>query len=278
MRLLLVVLATQIVEFENNIFRLMVGITMGVNCSLQSANLYMADFDAFMLDTFSMHVLGYMRLADDIFAVLDPGIDLVAFDAALNSWDPDIKVEWSTHVERQVFLDLSIYKGNATDGTIKLQYETYSKPMNTFAYLPFQSCHSTSRRTGIIKTETTRVLRTNSTEQTFKTHVQKFVANIVSRGYPSLIVDRIVAARSWFQKERLLQSSTRFESQRSGLLPFKLKYFSGAEELSISKVLYKCFQSTLRDCRFVTCFSTARNLFRLRLSRFQSSSSLGGGR
>ena len=59
-----------------------------------------------------------------------------------------------------------------------IRYSAYRKPKCTYAYLPFNSDHSSSTKLGINQTEVARMLKTNFAESDFMREVVFFRAQI----------------------------------------------------------------------------------------------------
>ena len=69
-----------------------------------------------------------------------------------------------------------------------LDTETYFKPTETFQYTHSSSCHPLGVKKGFIKGEALRLLRTNSSENEFKTKISHFRASLIERGYPESLI------------------------------------------------------------------------------------------
>ena len=57
------------------------------------------------------------------------------------------------------------------------------KPMCTYDYLPFESCHSSNTKLGISKGEIIRPMHTNLFRESFEAEVEITFRKILDRGY-----------------------------------------------------------------------------------------------
>ena len=74
------------------------------------------------------------------------------------------------------FLDTNVFKGERFAEKSILEIETHFKPTETFQYTHFSSCHPLGVKKGFIKGEALRLLRTNSSENEFKSKISHFRA------------------------------------------------------------------------------------------------------
>ena len=102
-----------------------------------------------------------------------------------------------------------------------LDTETHFKTTETFQYTHFSSCHPLGVKTGFIKGEAPRLLRTNSSENEFKTKISHFRASLLERGYPeSLITATLSDIKFENRKQALLQKCI----ENKEILPFVTQY------------------------------------------------------
>ena len=76
------------------------------------------------------------------------------------------------HDERQLdreghFLDVAF----KVDGSNALHYSMYRKTLNSYDYVPFQSCHAKATFRAVVMTELHRLLLTNIDEHSFNEQV-----------------------------------------------------------------------------------------------------------
>ena len=63
----------------------------------------------------------------------------------------------------------------------------------TFQYTHFKSCHSPGVKKGFVKGEGLRLLRTNSSEETFVENIRLFKLRLRARGYPYNLIDKTLS-------------------------------------------------------------------------------------
>ena len=135
----------------------------------------------------------YKRFVDDTLVVYRRGL-FSTLAAMLNSFDESIRVthDVSELEHYTTFLDLQITR---KDGVF--DYSTHRKKLCTYAYLPFNSCHSVSSRIGIVHTEFYRLLLTNRDEHNFNSQVVFFSGKLKDRGYKPSLVRKYVERYTW---------------------------------------------------------------------------------
>ena len=134
------------------------GITTGLSCACQIANLHLVGMDNFVKDSLCRQIFAYKRFIDDILIVYSSDITVESIPELLNQFEPGIKV---THEEedphRVDFLDVTFIIHDK-----HLRHVTYRKKLNAYAYTPANSCHPDSVFCAIIATEFIRLRRTCS--------------------------------------------------------------------------------------------------------------------
>ena len=71
-----------------------------------------------------------------------------------------------------------------------LDIKSHYKPTETFQYTHFSSCHPPGVKSGFIKGEAIRLLRTNSSKRTFEEWLANFKRRLEARGYPKKYIER----------------------------------------------------------------------------------------
>ena len=107
-----------------------------------------------------------------------------------NSFHPTIKFTAEISETEMIFLDTVVYKGDRFLKKSILDLETYFKPTETFQDTNFNSCHPPGITKGFIKGEASRLLRTNSSQTTFKENIRNFATCLKNRGYPAAKVKK----------------------------------------------------------------------------------------
>ena len=123
------------------------GVTTGLICALQIANIYLEQLDDYVVSTFNDNLQMYARYVDDVIVIHT--CTVVELLQTFNAFEDNIAI---THEEDESdrsghFLDLAY----STVGS-RIHYETYRKPLAAYAFTPFQSCHHQSVFSAIVAT------------------------------------------------------------------------------------------------------------------------------
>ena len=129
---------------------------------------------------------------------------------------------FSTKVSCEIiFLDTCIYKGARFEKESILDTRTFFKPTETFQYTHFKSCHPPGVKKGFVKGEGLRLLRTNSSQETFVENIRKFKLRLRARGYPNNLIDKTLSEVKFSDRKKALQENTRV---RKEILPFVTQF------------------------------------------------------
>lgn len=120
-----------------------------------------------------------------------------------------------------IFLDTCVYKGDRFKDTSILDVRTHYKPTETFQYTHFSSCHPPGVSKGFIKGEALRLLRTNSSKITFEENVREFKSRLHVRGYPDILVHKVLSEVKFEERKSALQQK---EKARNKILRFVTQY------------------------------------------------------
>ena len=225
-------LRTQFVSFEGSIWHVEQGFATGLQCGVVFANIYLTEFDDFLIRTCSdmgFRVLSWRRFIDDGFCLLPFHSSRTLIEFA-NSWNTQIIWELSGHDAAVPFLDLQVSVQQH-----RLHFQTYRKPQNIYAYLPRSSCHPPSVFESLVTGETTRLHRTNyRNPASFHEQVEFFVEKLCRRGYNSLQARKLIERTS----RRLCMNQKR-PSSRTRKFFFKQTFSSTLNVKVIKKSLKK---------------------------------------
>ena len=272
--LLEAVLLGQVVTFQFGLsgglrfFKQVIGVTTGLSCACQLANIYLLGLDVLVMNALGSRQLVFKRFIDDILVVDDGSIEVDDLLALFSSFDDCIVVTFE-HGESDVcthFLDLEIDFTNP-----ELVYRTYRKPACTYAYTPAMSCHAKSVLEGIVATEVVRLLRTNNRRRDFAFQIVFFAGKLIARGFDPSMIRRVACRYPWRHRNKILERRGK-SSVKTYIVPFKLRFCEGAEQLGISGIMRSWMhlldRGEPRPLRPVVCYTVAKNLFRERYSRF----------
>ena len=96
------------------------------------------------------------------------------FIALANRHHPSIKITAEISDKEINFLDTTVYKGERFHNQGILDIRTHFKPIETFQYMHFSSCKLHRIRKGLIKGESLKLLRTNSSAKSFYENIYNF--------------------------------------------------------------------------------------------------------
>ena len=241
----------------------------GLACGSQIANVFLEALDRSYAASFSADTALYLRYIDDILII--GRACLADILACINGFDVGIKITHdSSETGRSTsFLDLRI---TITDSS--MLYETFRKPLCTYDYLPFTSCHSRSCKLGIFKVELIRLLRTNKVQQRFEKEADFTFRKLLDRGYDRAALREIRASIPWSSKQERSRNSARTTCNRKKprVLPFKIRFSDAAHKIGIGQILAshaRWLPKEFSDMhRILVCHVSNKNLFRLRYHRF----------
>ena len=135
--LLDIVLSSQLVYFDGELYIQVTGITTGLNCACQLANIYLRSLDIYIKHAWEQHLWAYKRFIDDIIVFTDlVGEALDALLHAFNSWHPNILCTSNGVVKNPHFLEFSLHLSASADDRMVVNYNTYRKPGCLYLYTP----------------------------------------------------------------------------------------------------------------------------------------------
>ena len=91
----------------------------------------------------------------------------------------------------------------------------------TFQYTHFKSCHSPGDKKVFVKGEGLRLLRANSSEETFIQNIRLFKLRLRARGYPYNLIDKTLSEVKFSDRKKALKDNTRVQKE---ILPFVTQY------------------------------------------------------
>ena len=255
------------VSGKKTLYMQTVGITTGLACAVQLANLYLLGMDAAFKHTFSCSLSLYKRFVDDVLVVLTSRFNTDQLLDALNSFDGSIICtnDGSEGDKAVTFLDLEL---DITSDT--LSYSTHRKPMATYNYTPYDSNHSQSTLLGIVATEAIRLLRTNCSRASFEFQRDFFMGKLKLRGFNLDEVRRLLAKYPWQKREELIRPSSL--CIRKSIVPLKVPFSPNIHKLQVGQI-FRSYEHMIpleirAQLRPLVAFETAPNLFRIRYLRF----------
>lgn len=225
---------TAFATFNNTVYRQVNGITMGTNAAVEMANIYIAYLIEYnLIFKQKQHLMKlWRRFIDDAFMIWRGTEEqLHDFHALLNSIEPSIQWTIKYSKEGVEFLDVFAHRHNN-----QLHFRTYQKPLNKFSYLPHDSTHPDHCKSGFVRGELLRYVRTNTRETDFTTMKHRLYARLLFRGYPRPYLNRIFRTVRHADRPKILMPKEEPVTQQVFL---KVKYHPLLENLELGKVLRK---------------------------------------
>ena len=149
------ILNASFINFQNNVYKQIKGMPMGMNAAVEIANLYLyfrfdnSPFVRSFID--SSKLLFYKRYIDDTFGIWNASNnELTDFTSQINNLIPGIKFTNVIHHTALEFLDTIIFK-TVSNNYFHLSFRIHQKALNKYLYLPAASKHSTALKRGFIK-------------------------------------------------------------------------------------------------------------------------------
>ena len=164
-RLVHLVLYTQLTQYGGSFFEVTWYLSTGLQCASELANLYLDVLDSHVWQGSEGALKCLFRYIDDGFGVLDPrNISVHELHRLLNDWNASIKVPSVETCSPLPFLDLALEKCVLDERNRKfgVKFSTFRKKLNIYSYVPGDSDHHPCMMQSTIRGELTRLLRTNS--------------------------------------------------------------------------------------------------------------------
>ena len=210
-------------QFDGKDYLQIHGTAMGTKMAVAFANIFMAKIEREILRLSYKKPLVWKRFIDDVFSLWNIRRDEVnAFIEQANRLHPTIKFTAEISETEITFLDTYVYKGERFRNESILDVRTHYKPTETFQYTNFHSCHPPGVKKGFIKGEAFRILRTNSSENTFEGHIKNFETRLTSRGYPVGLVKKELSEVKFTDRKSALKQKNKAACKR--ILPFVTQY------------------------------------------------------
>jgi len=184
---------------------------MGTKMAVAFANIFMTKIERQILRQSDKKPLVWKRYIDDVFSLWDTSTDKIEeFLGKANSFHPTITFNAEIAETEITFLDTKVFKGERFLKESVLDVQTHYKPMETFQFTNFYSCHPPGVTKGFIKGEALRLLRTNYSKETFKQSIKNFESRLKCRGYPTGVIKKTPL------KSKLLRERNKSRTEEQG--------------------------------------------------------------
>ena len=237
-------------ELDGAIFHQQVGTAMGTSFSVIYAIIFMIWLESPIIERFRSCIQLYKRYIDDLFLIwIGSLVALCEFRKALSTADPNISLEWTgynSHCEatdhrvvatkdhsQDHFLDLRmtlerhpVKTRTGSRITLRVTFQTYRKPGNAYAYIPFNSFHGRHTFRGWVLAELLRLLTHSSSPEIWKEEVINFYHLLRARGYPRWHLLAVFEEVKWERRSQILsvirkESGGFFEKYRACVLTLR---------------------------------------------------------
>ena len=149
------------------------------------ANIFMYAIETEIIRLSPNKPLVWKRYVDDIFSLWNiDKTEIGSFIDLANNHHPTITFTAEISNTEITFLDTCVHKGHRFERESILEVRTHFKPTESFQCTEFSSCHPPGVSKGFVKGEALRLLRTNSSEETFEENIKQFKLKLRARGYP----------------------------------------------------------------------------------------------
>jgi len=183
------------------------------------ANIFMAKIEIEILRQSNTKPIFWKRFINDVISMWNTSRDKTEdFLLKANSFHPTIKFMAEISETETAFLETKVYKGDRFNKESFLDVRTHFKPIETFRYTNFCSCHPPGVTKGFIKGETLRLLRTNSSQFTFEENMSNFKTCLQNRDYPARIVEKHLSEIEFSDRKMLLAQKNKTAQKK--ILPF----------------------------------------------------------
>ena len=181
----------------------------------------------------------YKRFIGDLFGVSsDSEEELESFINFVSSYHPAIKYTFNITQDSLSFLDINC---TITDG--KISTSVFFKPTDAHCYLNYESCHPSSCKDAIPKSQFLRLRRICSDDKDFGIQCNKMRSFFTKRGYPDKVLDRAVSSVSRVNRREAMEPRVKSTSDR---VPLVLTYHP--HNVAIQNILIRNFKSiVLKD-------------------------------
>jgi hypothetical protein len=195
------------ISFKDMIFQQTNGAAMGSPMIPPYANIFMHMIERNIVQKYTQNqlLLLYKRFIDDIFIITKQDKILInTLKTDLNNIHNSIKLTWSEPSNTADFLDITI-KLNLTKNTIDTCI--FQKPLNKYSYLPYHSFHTMGMKTGFIKGEAIRYVRSCTKKKDYNRMIQQFTIRLQRRGYSLNLIQKTLSSVKYNYRNKYLKQT-----------------------------------------------------------------------
>ena len=196
-------------RFQNDVYRQLQGLAMGVACSPDMANLYGARWENDIVPQI-VEILFYGRYIDDVLSLVVAETKEEALEIASRIVIKDCEIIWEASPLSAVFLDLFIM---IDPWTGQIAYKPYRKALNHFERIPWASHHPSDVKKGTLIGEITRMATLSSTMPYYEQALEDVRKIYLMRGYPLNWINTIIKKHATARWRSRLEDRPERETQ-----------------------------------------------------------------
>jgi hypothetical protein len=167
--------------FYGQWYRQTKGVAMGKQYAPSFANLYMCDWESYIMTNLAQNRLSmWVRYLDDIFGIWEGTVrELINFTTSVNEVDENIQVTVNTSATDIQFLDLIIFKNSSST----LSTIVYLKPTSSLKLIHPRSLHPKHVKHGVIHSQILRYHRNTTFHIDFQQQWHSLSQALIQQGY-----------------------------------------------------------------------------------------------
>jgi Reverse transcriptase (RNA-dependent DNA polymerase) len=203
-----------LIKYGETVYRQRKGLAMGVGCSPDIANLYAAGFEQEFAKR--SDILYFKRYMDDVFMICqtDHGDTSPVKQIMGNLRYENLTLKWVESESSVVFLDMNIWLNRQTQS---VEFCPYSKPLNHYERIPWDSGHPLWMKKGTYVGELSRLAGISSSPPHYVEAIKSLQRIYSNRGYPSGLIN------SWTKDNAERRWRSRYEDKMLTDPPLVLK-------------------------------------------------------
>lgn len=240
------VLGAHVVEHKGEFHHQISGTAMGVELAVVFANCYVLALEN--KHQLLAGTIFYRRFIDDIFAMVYED-NLQTFLERFQKDPGRLQFTYEVNDNSANFLDVTIYKD--TDGA--LQTKLYTKPLNRFLFLPFNTYHTNHTKRGFIRGYVQRIIRLSSTFETYLKDRNAFVEQLRHRAYPLNFITSSISGLRYEDRSKHLEPK---QKNSKPPLVFVLEHNPKTQGINIKKILLKHWHILMQSQRYIDTLTT----------------------
>lgn len=240
-KILLLIMQNQIVEFANELFLQLDGTATGTPAAVVFAILFMFSIEIDLVNDYQGRgwLYYFKRYIDDIIAIFASPNAAAMFWRTFNSLHPNIKVTGDDWANEIVFMDMIVLKGPRFVETGNFDLKIYQKHLNNYLYLPFSSFHTEAQRSNFIGNELVRYIIRCSSKLDFLVVRKAFYHRLRMRGIPRIILQPLFKKIVYSNRQNYIAKISQVKDPMIELpIFFNVQWNSVSKEMNLPEIIY----------------------------------------